>query len=270
VRHCRCFFQREFWPWSVLPYPTVFADIGFTPAEAAELIAKSSLIIAIKDTIARRKLTQQEAARLCGTDQPTLSKVFRGRMESVTGSSPRVSTVSAPAIILEPRARCPLAASRSINGSARKSVCPVRADRRQRMARPRSSSLNCESSARSRPRRQSRHRGSPSCRRVRRRWHRPERVEQGAEPVIFELNCQSGWSNGVGRFVSPSGFIVGRFATSGQCCASVDGVPSSPIATMIRSHVSAQASPLRRNASIVSRAFSGGVVAVLPDDARRG
>jgi predicted XRE-type DNA-binding protein len=84
VRHCRCFFQREFWPWSVLPYPTVFADIGFTPAEAAELTAKSSLIIAIKDTIARRKLTQQEAARLCGTDQPTLSKVFRGRMESVT------------------------------------------------------------------------------------------------------------------------------------------------------------------------------------------
>jgi predicted XRE-type DNA-binding protein len=62
----------------------VFADIGFTPAEAAELTAKSSLIIAIKDTIVRRKLTQQEEARLCGTDQPTLSKVFRGRMESVT------------------------------------------------------------------------------------------------------------------------------------------------------------------------------------------
>src|ERR1700683_5090045 len=62
----------------------VFADIGFTPAEAAELTAKSSLIIAIKDTIEQRQLTQQEAARLCGTDQPTLSKVFRGRMESVT------------------------------------------------------------------------------------------------------------------------------------------------------------------------------------------
>jgi predicted XRE-type DNA-binding protein len=62
----------------------VFADIGFRPAEAAELAAKSSLIITIKDTIEKRKLTQQEAARLCGTDQPTLSKVFRGRMESVT------------------------------------------------------------------------------------------------------------------------------------------------------------------------------------------
>ena len=63
---------------------SVFADIGFTPAEAAGLTAKSSLIIAIKDMIERRKLTQQEAARLCGTDQPTLSKVFRGRIESVT------------------------------------------------------------------------------------------------------------------------------------------------------------------------------------------
>ena len=62
----------------------VFVDIGFTPAEAAGLTAKSNLIIAIKDTIARRKLTQQEAARLCGTDQPTLSKVFRGRLESLT------------------------------------------------------------------------------------------------------------------------------------------------------------------------------------------
>lgn len=62
----------------------VFADVGFTAAEAAELTAKSDLIIAIKDTIARRKLTQQQAAKLCGTDQPTLSKVFRGRMDSVT------------------------------------------------------------------------------------------------------------------------------------------------------------------------------------------
>lgn len=62
----------------------VFADMGFTPAEAAELTVKSALISTIGDTIKARKLTQQEAARLCGTDQPTLSKVLRGRMESVT------------------------------------------------------------------------------------------------------------------------------------------------------------------------------------------
>jgi predicted XRE-type DNA-binding protein len=62
----------------------VFRDIGFSTAEAAELTAKSSLIDAISDTIGQRKLTQKEAAKLCDTDQPTLSKVLRGRMESVT------------------------------------------------------------------------------------------------------------------------------------------------------------------------------------------
>jgi predicted XRE-type DNA-binding protein len=62
----------------------VFADLGFPPREAAELAVKSALIGAIRDTIQDRKLTQQAAARLCQTDQPTLSKVLRGRMESVT------------------------------------------------------------------------------------------------------------------------------------------------------------------------------------------
>jgi predicted XRE-type DNA-binding protein len=42
------------------------------------------LIIGIGDAIDQRKLTQQQAARLCGTDQPLLSKVFRGRIEGVT------------------------------------------------------------------------------------------------------------------------------------------------------------------------------------------
>jgi predicted XRE-type DNA-binding protein len=62
----------------------VFADLGFSPAATAELTVKSTLISAIGDTIRERDLTQQDAAKLCGTDQPTLSKVLRGRMESVT------------------------------------------------------------------------------------------------------------------------------------------------------------------------------------------
>jgi predicted XRE-type DNA-binding protein len=62
----------------------VFADMGFTSAEAAELTVKSRLITAIDETIKRSRLTQLEAARRCHTDQPTLSKVLRGRMESVT------------------------------------------------------------------------------------------------------------------------------------------------------------------------------------------
>lgn len=62
----------------------VFRDMGFSPAEAAELTVKSSLIDAISETIERRNLTQKKAAALCGTDQPSLSKVLRGRIESVT------------------------------------------------------------------------------------------------------------------------------------------------------------------------------------------
>jgi predicted XRE-type DNA-binding protein len=62
----------------------VFVDLGFSPAEAAELNAKSTLIDAVAETIEKRGLTQAIAARICGTDQPTLSKVLRGRMESVT------------------------------------------------------------------------------------------------------------------------------------------------------------------------------------------
>lgn len=62
----------------------VFLDLGFSHAEATELSVKSALISEISTTIKERKLTQKAAADLCDTDQPTLSKVLRGRMESVT------------------------------------------------------------------------------------------------------------------------------------------------------------------------------------------
>ena len=62
----------------------IFADLGFPPEDAAELLVRSSLITAIGETIRQRGLTQHAAAKLCHTDQPTLSKVLRGRMESVT------------------------------------------------------------------------------------------------------------------------------------------------------------------------------------------
>lgn len=62
----------------------VFKDIGFDEIEAEELAAKSDLIALLARAMRQRKLTQREAASLCGTDQPTLSKVLRGRLESVT------------------------------------------------------------------------------------------------------------------------------------------------------------------------------------------
>jgi predicted XRE-type DNA-binding protein len=62
----------------------VFRDLGFSESEAQEAVAKSELIHAIAKAISKLKLTQIEAAKRCHTDQPTLSKVLRGRMESVT------------------------------------------------------------------------------------------------------------------------------------------------------------------------------------------
>jgi predicted XRE-type DNA-binding protein len=62
----------------------VFRVLGFSPAEAAELTVKSSLIDAIREIIEQRGLTQKEAAKLCNTDQPTLAKVLNGRMKSGT------------------------------------------------------------------------------------------------------------------------------------------------------------------------------------------
>ena len=62
----------------------VFADLGFGPEQAEELSAKTILILAMKAVMATRALTQMQTAKVCGTDQPTLSKVLHGRMDSVT------------------------------------------------------------------------------------------------------------------------------------------------------------------------------------------
>lgn len=56
----------------------VFHDLGLPDAD--ELLTKSRLAIAIQDTIASRKLTQVQAAKLMGIDQPKVSKIIRGHL----------------------------------------------------------------------------------------------------------------------------------------------------------------------------------------------
>ncbi len=55
----------------------VFADLGFEDAE--ELQLKAGLIHEIRQTIARRHLTQHEAAKLAGIDQPALSRLLSSK-----------------------------------------------------------------------------------------------------------------------------------------------------------------------------------------------
>lgn len=62
----------------------VFADIGFDAMEAQELAVKADLLALVMKAMRAKKLTQTEAAALCGVDQPTLSKALSGRLDSIT------------------------------------------------------------------------------------------------------------------------------------------------------------------------------------------
>ena len=56
----------------------VFADLGLPDAE--EALTKSRLAQHIAETIARKRLTQVQAASLLGIDQPKVSALLRGRL----------------------------------------------------------------------------------------------------------------------------------------------------------------------------------------------
>ena len=60
----------------------VFADLGLPAPE--ERAYKADLIMVLENIIERHGLTQVAAAKMCGTDQGTLSKVLRGRVAIVT------------------------------------------------------------------------------------------------------------------------------------------------------------------------------------------
>lgn len=57
----------------------VFADLELPDAD--QLLAKAELARTIRRLIEQRRLTQTEAARLLGTEQPKVSDLFRGRLD---------------------------------------------------------------------------------------------------------------------------------------------------------------------------------------------
>jgi len=58
----------------------IYADLGFDDSE--EMVAKAGLVREIRRTMDRRGLTQAQVTKLTGVDQPTLSKLLRGRMSN--------------------------------------------------------------------------------------------------------------------------------------------------------------------------------------------
>lgn len=56
----------------------VFEDLGFANSE--ELLVKAELVSQISDLISAKNLTQAEAAKLLGVDQPKISALLRGKL----------------------------------------------------------------------------------------------------------------------------------------------------------------------------------------------
>ncbi len=55
----------------------IFADLGLPDAE--ELLARAQLMSRVCDIVRERKLTQAQAAKVLGTNQPTVSDLMRGK-----------------------------------------------------------------------------------------------------------------------------------------------------------------------------------------------
>ena len=62
-------------------FANVWDAIEDTPAQAENMKLRSTLIIALKDHIARTGLSQSQAAKLLGVTQPRISDLMRGKIE---------------------------------------------------------------------------------------------------------------------------------------------------------------------------------------------
>ena len=58
----------------------VFRDIGFPPAEAANLKVRAMLMVEIEKYLRAKRLTQKAAAKLFGVTQPRISDLMRGKI----------------------------------------------------------------------------------------------------------------------------------------------------------------------------------------------
>lgn len=76
--------KRSVIEYSVPRDGNVFLALGFEPGEAANLLIRADLMIAIEDIIRTRGLKQKDAARLFGVSQPRISDLLRGKSDTFT------------------------------------------------------------------------------------------------------------------------------------------------------------------------------------------
>ena len=62
----------------------VFEDLGFDPAESADLALRAYLMAEIRKFIERNNLTQVNAAKFFGVKQPKISNIINGKVEEIS------------------------------------------------------------------------------------------------------------------------------------------------------------------------------------------
>jgi predicted XRE-type DNA-binding protein len=62
-------------------FESIWDAISDTPAEAENMKLRSALMMALKDHIAAKGLSQSEAAKLFGVTQPRISDLMRGKID---------------------------------------------------------------------------------------------------------------------------------------------------------------------------------------------
>lgn len=83
-------------------FDSVWDAIEDTPVQAENMRLRSSLMMALKDHIAREALSQTQAARLFGVTQPRVSDLMRGKIE-VFGLDSLVNMAAAAGLRVELR-----------------------------------------------------------------------------------------------------------------------------------------------------------------------
>jgi predicted XRE-type DNA-binding protein len=60
----------------------VFADLGFDPDEAANLMLRSTFMLRLERIVRDQALTQAQAAKLFGVTQPRVNQLLKGKIDA--------------------------------------------------------------------------------------------------------------------------------------------------------------------------------------------
>ncbi len=80
----------------------VFADLGFSPEESANLLFRSTLMTRLSKIVIDRGLTQVDAAKLFGVTQPRVNLLLKGKIASFSVDA-LVNMLARAGFTVEPR-----------------------------------------------------------------------------------------------------------------------------------------------------------------------